>query len=78
MQNDFLINPSYQAGTDNRSNQLNPNNFFLHLPKFLIFMIGSFRPIFNKLFSNFLFFLSKNPEVFNPSVKPAHSQKYEG
>jgi len=23
------------------------------------------------------FFLSKNPEVFNPRVKPAHSQKHE-
>ncbi len=34
--------------------------------------------LFIKLFSNSLFFYLKNPEVFNPSVKPAHSQKYDG
>jgi hypothetical protein len=26
----------------------------------------------------YAFFLSKNPEVFNPRIKPTHNQKYEG
>jgi len=30
-----------------------------------------------RIFANSCF-LSKNPEVFHPSIKPAHSQKYDG